>query len=516
MRGTGMLAILSGALLWGCTVPGPPERSPEPPAPPAPARAVAVDRAGTAGANARACAAARYRALVGRPIAGIDTAALPRPLRVVRAGHRITMDHRPERMKRRRRSERARGGGPVRIGSRPAAPPSGYLAPLAATMLVQAMTAMAVVTVPVLAPEIAAAIAIDTAAVGLHQSIAYVGAAALTLVSGSLVLRHGGIRINQASALLSATGVGLVLAGAAPAIALGAILAGMGYGLATPGASHVLARVTPAARRGLVFSIKQSAVPLGGLVAGVLFPPIAERFGWPCAVSLSCAMAASAAFVIQRLRVPLDADRNRAHRVRLGAPGDSIRLVLATPALRPIALVAFSYGAVQLSLFAFLVTYLVERAALDLVTAGLLFAVMQGAGVVARVGWGWMNDRWLPARPLLASIGVGIVAATAAAASFSNEWPLAGLAAVCAALGLTTVGWNGVYLAEVARAMPNEKVGSATGGVMMFTFLGIVVGPSTFGAVVAMSGSYTPAFIAANVLVAATVAVLALPRKAGR
>ena len=52
---------------------------------------------------------------------------------------------------------------------------------------------------------------------------------------------------------------------------------------------------------------------------------------------------------------------------------------------------------------------------------------------------------------------------------------------------------------------------------MMFTFLGIVVGPSTFGAVVAMSGSYTPAFIAfANVLVAATVAVLLFPRKAGR
>ena len=380
-------------------------------------------------------------------------------------------------------------------------------------MLVQAMTAMAVVTVPVLAPEIAAALAVDTAAIGLHQSIAYVGGAALTLVSGSLVLRHGGIRINQASALLSAVGVGVVIAGTVPAVALGAILAGMGYGLATPGASHVLARVTPAARRGLVFSIKQSAVPLGGLVAGVLFPPIAEHFGWAAAIALSCAMAASAAFLIQRLRARLDADRNRAHRVRLGAPGDAVRLVLATPALRPIALVAFSYAAIQVSFFAFLVTYLVERAALDLVTAGLLFSVMQGAAVIARVGWGWMNDRWLPTRPLLASIGIGIVAATAAAASFSDEWSLAGLAVVCAALGLTTVGWNGVYLAEVARAMPLEKVGAATGGVMMFTFLGIVVGPSTFGAVVAMSGSYTPAFIAFALLVAATVAVLLVPRR---
>ena len=380
-------------------------------------------------------------------------------------------------------------------------------------MLVQAMTAMAVVTVPVLAPEIAAALDVDTAAIGLHQSIAYAGAAALTVVSGSLVLRHGGIRINQASALLAAAGVGLVLPGAVPAVALGAVLAGMGYGLATPGASHVLARVTPAGRRGLVFSIKQSAVPLGGLVAGVLFPPVAERFGWAFAIALSCAMAASAALVIQRLRAPLDADRNPAHRVRIGAPGDSVRLVLATPALRPLALVAFSYGAMQLSVFAFLVTCLVERAALDLVTAGLLFAVMQGAGVVGRIGWGWINDRWLPARPILASIGIGIVAATLAAASFSSAWPLAGLAAVCAALGLTTVGWNGVYLAEVARVMPVEKVGSATGGLMMFTYLGIAVGPSTFGAIVAMSASYTPAFVAFALLVAATVAVLALSRR---
>ena len=390
------------------------------------------------------------------------------------------------------------------------------LAPLGAMMLVQAMTAMAVVTVPVLTPEIAAALAVDTAAIGLHQSIAYIGAAALTLVSGSLVLRHGGVRINQASVLLSAAGVGLVVAGEVPAIALGAFLAGMGYGLATPGASHVLARVAPAAQRGLVFSIKQSAVPLGGLVAGALFPPVAERFGWELAIALSCTMAASAVLLIQPLRGRLDADRNPAHRVRLGAPGDSVRLVLATPALRPIALVAFSYGALQLCLFAFLVTYLVERAALDLVTAGLLFSVMQGAGMVARVGWGWMNDRWFPARPLLAAIGIGMIAAIAAAASVGSGWPLSALAVVCAALGLTGVGWNGVYLAEVARAMPIEKVGSATGGVMMFTFLGIMVGPSSFGAVVAVSGSYTPAFLAVGGLVLATVVVLLLPPKSAR
>ena len=382
------------------------------------------------------------------------------------------------------------------------------LPPLSAMMLIQAMTAMALVTVPVLAPEIAASLAVDTATVGLYQSTAFVGAAFLALLSGSLVLRHGGVRVNQASVVLSAAGIGLAVTGSVPVVALGAVLAGMGYGLATPGASHVLARVTPPARRGLVFSVKQSAVPLGGLVAGVLFPPVAERFGWVWAVALACGMVLSAALIIQPLRARLDDDRDPGHRVRIDAPGQSVRLIFSTPRLHPIALVAFSFGAMQLSLFGFFVTYLVERVGLDLVTAGLLFSVMQGAGFVARVGWGWVSDRWISARPLLAGLGAGTVASTAAAIAFSDSWSLAALAAGSAALGITAVGWNGIYLAEVARAVPIEKVGLATGGVMMFTFVGVMLGPSTFGVIVATTGSYAAAFIAMDVLVLATVAAL--------
>ena len=390
------------------------------------------------------------------------------------------------------------------------------LPPLSAMMLVQAMTAMAVVTVPVLAPEIAASLDIDTTAVGLYQSTAFVGAVFLALLSGSLVLRHGGVRVNQASVVLSAAGVGLAVAGSVPVVALGAVLAGMGYGLATPGASHVLARATPPNRRGLVFSVKQSAVPLGGLVAGALFPPVAERFGWEWAIALACAMAASAALVIQPLRARLDDDRDPTHRVRIDAPGQSVRLVVTTPRLRPLALVAFSYGAMQLSLFAFLVTYLVERGGTDLVTAGLLFSVMQGAGFVARIGWGWVSDRWISTRPLLALLGAGTVASTVVAMGFSDAWSLAGLAVASAALGLTAVGWNGVYLAEVSRAVPMDKVGLATGGVLMFTFVGVVLGPSTFGAIVAATGSYTAAFIAMDVLVLATVVTLVVPPRTRR
>ena len=44
----------------------------------------------------------------------------------------------------------------------------------------------------------------------------------------------------------------------------------------------------------------------------------------------------------------------------------------------------------------------------------------------------------------------------------------------------------------------------------MFTFVGVVVGPTAFGTIVATTGSYPAAFIAMDILVLATVVALAL------
>jgi hypothetical protein len=69
------------------------------------------------------------------------------------------------------------------------------------------------------------------------------------------------------------------------------------------------------------------------------------------------------------------------------------------------------------------------------------------------------------------------------------------LAAALMALGAAAVGWNGVFLAEVARQAPPGKASAATGGVLTCTFLGVVLGPPAFGAIVSLLGSYRTAFI---------------------
>ena len=64
-----------------------------------------------------------------------------------------------------------------------------------------------------------------------------------------------------------------------------------------------------------------------------------------------------------------------------------------------------------------------------------------------------------------------------------RPWPLRDGSGVCIVSGLTVIGWNGIHLAEVARGVPIERVGAATGGVIVFTFIGVVPGPSHFAAI---------------------------------
>jgi hypothetical protein len=83
---------------------------------------------------------------------------------------------------------------------------------------------------------------------------------------------------------------------------------------------------------------------------------------------------------------------------------------------------------------------------------------------------------------------MGLTAITAVATSPS--WPLWALFAFAMAYGATAVGWNGVFLAEIARRAPPERISDATGGSAFFTFLGVVVTPPLFHAVLNATSSY--------------------------
>jgi MFS family permease len=61
---------------------------------------------------------------------------------------------------------------------------------------------------------------------------------------------------------------------------VGAFIMGLGYGPVTPASSHLLARNAPLGIMALVFSIKQTGVPLGGAMAGAIVPHLVIFCGW--------------------------------------------------------------------------------------------------------------------------------------------------------------------------------------------------------------------------------------------
>ncbi len=371
-------------------------------------------------------------------------------------------------------------------GAQPCQP--GIARPLIATILAQAMVAMVVSTLPVLAPALADEYGIDASRIGFYSSLVFAGGIVCALLGGALVRRVGAVRCSQFALIVAAAGLALSAAGPFAAIALLAVVTGMGYGLATPAASHILARVAPPGRRGLVMSLKQSAVPLGGLIAGLAAPALALAFGWRGAVACVAALPLLSALLIAPLRSRLDDDRAPGFPVSLRSPLHAVGMVLRHDGLRSLTVAAFSFAAVQSSIFAVFTAFLVEAGGLDLLRAGQAFAVMQFAGVIARVAFGWLSDHAMGARPLLRAFAFGMAAMLLVAARIDPAWSFAEILGVAAAVGVVVAGWPGVYLAEILRSAPVEQVAAATGGTVGFSFLGVVVGPAAFSAIVAAGG----------------------------
>ena len=381
--------------------------------------------------------------------------------------------------------------------STPAAPtpPSAWWS-LTVTTAIQAMVSMALLTLPAMAPAVARALAVPSTLVGAYVALCYFAAMLSSLVGGTLVRRLGAIRVSQLGLGLCAVGLALCALPWLPAVALGALCIGAGYGPITPASSHLLALTTPAHRMSLVFSIKQTGVPAGGMLAGALVPGLSLWLGWQGTLLAVAGVCALCAALAQPLRAALDADRQPAQPLALQALFKPIGMVLGHPSLRALAACSFLFSAVQVSTTAYMVTYLNESLGMTLLAAGAALSVSQLAGVVGRIAWGAVADRGVGPRNTLMLLATLMMAGRVLTALLQPQWPTLLIWAIVALLGASAIGWNGVYLATVARQAPPGQAGVATGGTLLFTFMGVVCGSPAFGALAGASGSYRIAFAA--------------------
>jgi MFS family permease len=388
------------------------------------------------------------------------------------------------------------------------------MATISGVTTVQVIATMAVLIPASVAPEIARTLDLPVSMIGFQISLVYVGATLMSLAAGLVQRKLGAVRANQIAAFLVMSSLLLIALPHVATLVVGSLGLGVAYGLTNPAASHLMMKIASPDNRNLIFSIKQTGQPMGGVVAGLLAPPIAVAFGWQWSLVAGAVVAAVVMLGIQPLRAYLDGDRDPTTKFR-GAVFRDLGLVMRLRELRLLAFAALTLSAVQLALMTFAVTMLVEDVHLDLVTAGVGLAVIQVAGVVGRLGWGFVADRFGSAHKTLITTQILSIIAALATTTLAEGMPLAGVFAILFLFGASAVGWNGVFMAEVARLAPEGRIGSATGGVLVPVFIGVMIGPVLFTGIHQVLDQYTLSFAAVAVLTGLGIIPMMLIRRGG-
>jgi MFS family permease len=252
---------------------------------------------------------------------------------------------------------------------------------------------------------------------------------------------------------------------------------------------------------GMVFSLKQTGVPIGFALAGLIFPLLLQLVGWRGASLVAAAAAVLTALIVELLRSSLDTVVT-AGKSSIGI-GRSIRFVFAHRELRVLGLSAIVYVIAQHTFTFYLVTYLYEHCGLSIARAGFLLSASQIVGTAVRLVSGGMSDR-LPRMQLLGWTGVGMTLGCIAVGLLEPDTPfwLIGLAVV--GYGAVVISWNGTSQAEFAHLSPPGEAAAVASVQTALAFSGAVIGPPIF-ALIASLASYRMAFfaVAACVLVAA-------------
>jgi predicted MFS family arabinose efflux permease len=386
----------------------------------------------------------------------------------------------------------------------PQSAPAWYV--VLVTTAAQMVVAMANIVLPTLAPKVAETLQVDPVLVGYHVGLTF-GAATLTSVYGGLaVMRWGAASATQFAMLSAVAGLGLLAVPHLAFIVLGSLAIGIGMGLAAPSAAHLLVRHTPGTRRNLVFSIKQTGVPLGGVIVALTAPALAVTVGWRWALVMIAAIGVATLLLARRARSAWDADRGAGSSLHSN-PFGGVPLVWKLESLRWISLAAVLYSAVQRMLLSFTVIYLVAEAGYGLVEAGVMLSLVQIGGAVSRIPWGWLADRLRSGVAVLTVIGLIMTVSSIALVTLDASWPRPVVYLLFLSLGASCVGWNGIVHAECARLSPPGMISLVAGGTSFFIYGGVMIGPPLFTLAYGAIGNYSTTF---GLMIVAAVAALGL------
>ncbi|HEY3614104.1 MAG TPA: MFS transporter [Gaiellales bacterium] len=279
------------------------------------------------------------------------------------------------------------------------------------------------------------------------------------------------------------------------------VLAGAAGSSSTPAGGRLVLLAFPKNRRGFALGIRQTGIPVAGLVAAAALPWIAHVSSWRWAIAVAATVTALAA-------VPLLSLRGMPPPPRPAGPqrhvGRNRNLVLLT--IWGCLIVTGQYA-----LVAFLALDLNQNAGLTLAEGSVFVVIANAAGIIGRIVWGLVSDRHSGGNRKTFLLAINVVGLVGALLLFvvPRTAPLAVIGAIVALAGLALIGYQGLWITMIAEVAGPERVGAATGFALTFVSGAIAASPPLYGLVADVAGGYRAIWaVLAGVLLAAFVPAL--------
>jgi MFS transporter, ACS family, aldohexuronate transporter len=351
--------------------------------------------------------------------------------------------------------------------------------------------------IPTLTGFIKDDLGLSGAVAGLTVASFAIGRILGAYASGVAADRVGERRVMLLGALFAAGFVALAAATPFPFFLVLFVLGGVAGASSTPAGGRLVLLAFPRNRHGLALGIRQTGIPMGGLIAAATLPWFASLVSWRWSLVLAAAIAVLCIVPLLQLRAESPAEE-RPQPPAVDTPLRHDRnLVLLT--LWSCLVVTGQYA-----LLAFLALDLHQRSGLSLERGSLLVALANASGIVGRVAWGGVSDRALSRgrKPLLLVLTAGCLVSALALFATPSSASTAVMAGVAILAGLTLIGYQGLWITMVAEVAGPVRVGAATGFAVTFVGIAIALSPPFFGLVSDIAGSYRAIWGVLSVLLA--------------
>ena len=360
------------------------------------------------------------------------------------------------------------------------------------------------VSVLALAPVMRPDLGLNFAEFGLLMTAYSAGQVSGSVPAGAFVDRVGvGWALVGASFILIAGAALLTQASGLTVALLALLIIGWGYSIINPATARGVLEWFPPNRRATAIGLKQTGVPVGGvLAAGTL--AVSAFLSWQSIFWLIAAATLCNAAICFTL-----AEKPKKRDGVSGGPLAGIIKMTRDKNFGVLVLASGLFNVGQYNFFTYLTSFMREAAQASQEIASLTLGLAQAVSAIGRIGWGALSDMVFKGRRKNLAAGVCMAAAVSFVGMAVAGWTQGVVISVVVAvlLGLTIASYASLMQTMAVEAAPAEHSGSSIGYISIGTATGAMVGPPLFGAVIDATGRFSDGWLMTGAVVACGVIV---------